>query len=317
METELVFVGIDVSQAKSDVYVRPSGKHWSSVHTPAGDQEVVRRVQALSPTLIVLEATGGWERPVAYALVGAGLPVAVINPRQGHDFAKASGRLAKTDHLDAAGLAHFADALRPEPRELPDAETQAAQALLTRRQQLVALRTAESNRLGSAVRERASLERHLAWLDTEIAALEAELEQCIQARPEWMARVSQLSTPKGVGRVTAATLTIALPELGHLNRKQIAALVGVAPFNRDSGTLHGQRRVWGGRAPVRAVLYMATLSATRFNPVIQVFYQRLLKVGKPKKVALTACMRKLLTILNAMVKNGTTWDPKFAATATA
>jgi transposase len=316
MVSELVFVGIDVGQTELEMYVRPSGQRGTYANTPTGQQEIVTCLQALAPVLVVLEATGGLERPVAYALVAATLPVAVINPRQGRDFAKATGRLAKTDRLDAEGLAHFAEAIRPTPRELPDAETHAAQALLTRRQQLVAMRTAERNRLGSAVRERASLERHLAWLAAEIAALDAEIERCIQARPEWAARVTQLSAPKGVGAITAATLVIALPDLGQLNRKQIAALVGVAPLNRDSSTLHGKRRVWGGRATVRCVLYMATLSATRFNPVIQAFYQRLLLAGKPKKVALTACMRKLLTILNAMVKNGTTWDPEYVPAAT-
>lgn len=317
MVATLTFVGIDVGKAELEMHVRPNGTHATYPNTPAGQHALATALQAEPPTLIVIEATGGLERATAYALVAADLPVAVINPRQGRDFAKATGRLAKTDRLDAEGLAHFADAIRPTPRELPDADTLAAQALLTRRQQLVALRTAERNRLGSAVCERASLERHLAWLAEEITALEAAIDHYIQARPEWAARVAQLSAPKGIGPVTAATLTIALPELGQLNRKQIAALVGVAPLNQDSSSLHGKRRVWGGRATVRAALYMATLSATRFNPVIKTFYQRLLQAGKPKKVALTACMRKLLTILNAMLKNGTEWDPQWKPTATA
>lgn len=311
MNTTMQFVGIDVGEQVLDVYVRPGGEEWQVGNSPSGQQEVVARLQALAVTLVVVEATGGWERPLAYALVAGGVPVAVINPRQGRDFARATGQLAKTDRLDAKGLAHFAEALRPEPRTLPDAATQQVQALLTRRQQLVATRTAERNRLGSAVHERASLERHLTWLEGEIATLEAEIEQPIQANDTWRARVAQLRSPKGIGPITAATLAVSLPELGQLNRKQIAALVGVAPLNRDSATLHGKRRVWGGRGQLRAVLYMGTLSATRFNPVIRAFYQRLLQAGKPKKVALTACMRKLLTILNAMVKNNTYWkDPE-------
>jgi transposase len=315
MNPVMQFVGIDVGQQVLDVYVRPSGACWQVDNTPSGHHEVVVQLQALAVTLVVVEATGGWERALAYALVEGGLPVAVINPRQGRDFARATGQLAKTDRLDAQGLAHFAEALRPEPRTLPDAETQRVQALLTRRQQMVSTRTAERNRLGSAVHERASLERHLLWLENEISTLEAEIEQHLQANDTWQARVAQLRSAKGIGPVTAATLTVTLPELGHLNRKQIAALVGVAPLNRDSATLHGKRRVWGGRDQVRAVLYMATLSATRFNPVIRAFYQRLVQAGKPQKVALTACMRKLLTILNAMVKNGTLWqDPETAPT---
>ncbi len=317
MVATLTFVGIDVGKTELEMHVRPSGTHATYPHTAAGQAALSTALQANPPTLIVIEATGGLERATAYALVAADLPVAVINPRQGRDFAKATGRLAKTDRLDAEGLAHFADAIRPTPRALPDADTQAAQALLTRRQQLIAIRTAERNRLGSAVCEQASLERHLVWLAEELTTLEADIDRHIQARPAWAARVAQLSAPKGIGPVTAATLTIALPELGLLNRKQIAALVGVAPLNRDSGSLHGKRRVWGGRATVRTALYMATLSATRFNPVIRTFYQRLLQAGKPKKVALTACMRKFLTILNAMVKNDTAWDPLWKPATTA
>jgi transposase len=314
MNTTMQFVGIDVGEHSLEVYVRPSGESWQVDNIRSGHQEVVTRLQALAVTLVVVEATGGWERTLAYALLEGKVPVAVINPRQGRDFARATGQLAKTDRLDAKGLAHFAEAIRPEPRTLPDAATQQVQALLTRRQQLVATRTAERNRLGSAVHERASLERHLTWLENEITLLEAEIEQHIQANDTWRTRVAQLRSPKGIGPITAMTLAVTLPELGQLNRKQIAALVGVAPLNRDSATLHGKRRVWGGRGQVRAVLYMGTLNATRFNPVISAFYQRLLRAGKPKKVALTACMRKLLTILNAMVKNGTLWlDPETTA----
>ena len=281
-EPEL-FIGIDVSSKELEIYVRPTGERWSAANTPADRATVVARLQDRAPRLIVVEATGGWERPIAYALVAAELPVAVINPRQGRDFAKATGRLAKTDRLDAEGLAHFADALRPPLRELPDEDMQAAQGLLTRRQQLLSMRTAELNRLGSAVNERDSLQRHIAWLDEEIAQLNAALDQHLEARADWRARVVQLETVKGIGHVTAATLTISLPELGVLNRKQIAALVGVAPLNYDSGGIYRKRRVWGGRAQVRAALYMATLSAMRHNPAIRTFYQRLLKAGKLKK----------------------------------
>ena len=317
MNTVEIFVGIDVGKTELEMHVRPTAEHHVYPNTAPGQQALVSRLQTLTPTLIVLEATGGLERAAAYALLTAALPVAVINPRQGHDFAKATGRLAKTDGLDAQGLAHFAEAIRPTPRDLPDTRTQTAHALLTRRQQLVAMQTAERNRRGSAVCAPDSLDRHLTWLAEESARLDAEIDQQIQARPEWVTRVAQLRAPKGVGVITAITLTVALPELGQLNGKQISALVGVAPFNHDSSSLHGKRRVWGGRADVRRVLYMATLCAARCNPVIRPFYQRLLKAGKPKKVALTACMRKLLVILNAMVKNGSEWDPQFQPAATA
>jgi transposase len=225
--------------------------------------------------------------------------------------------LAKTDRLDAQALAHFADAVRPELRELPDQETQELSALLTRRRQLVDTLTAERNRLHSApscIEE--SIKAHIDWLQDALAVLEQEIDQRIQANARWQAQIKQLSAVKGVGEITAFTLTADLPELGQLNRKQIAALVGVAPLNNDSGFRRGKRYVWGGRAAVRTALYMAALSASRFNPVIKAFYQRLTGAGKPKKVALTACMRKLLTILNAMVKNGTAWDPHYTQRAT-
>ncbi len=314
MEKQPLFVGIDVSKAMLEIHVRPTGAHWQIANDAAGHARLCQRLQGLAPTLIVLEATGGLERGAAYALAAAPLPVAVVNPRQPRDFARATGRLAKTDRLDASDLARFAEAVRPEPRELPDDNTQAGSALLTRRRQIVALLTAERNRHGSALASiQPRIAKHIAWLQAELADIEAELDRHLATNLEWCARERQLRHVRGVGPVTARTLIIDLPELGQLNRKQIAALVGLAPFNRDSGPRRGKRHVTGGRAAVRSTLYMATLSAARYNPVIRTFYQRLLQAGKPKKVALTACMRKLLTILNAMVKNGTAWDPHFSA----
>jgi transposase len=304
----LVFVGIDVSLARLDIAVRP-GAVWSITHDEAAIATVVAQLHTLSPTLIVLEATGGMEIPLTSALATAGLPVVVINPRQVRDFAKASGHLAKTDALDAQVLAQFAEVMRPQPRPLPDAEARALAALLTRRRQLVEMLTAEKNRLLSAsspIRKR--VRTHIAWLDRELARTNSDLTQAIQQSPVWREKDQLLQRVPGVGPVLTSTLLASLPELGTLTHKQIAALVGVAPLNRDSGTLRGRRTVWGGRAQVRAVLYMGAIVAARFNPVIRVFYQRLQRAGKAKKVALTACMHKLLTILNAMLKHRTPWQ---------
>jgi transposase len=304
----LVFVGIDVSLARLDIAVRP-GAVWSITHDEAAIATVVAQLHTLSPTLIVLEATGGMEIPLTSALATAGLPVVVINPRQVRDFAKASGHLAKTDALDAQVLAQFAEVMRPQPRPLPDAEARALAALLTRRRQLVERLTAEKNRLLSAsspIRKR--VRTHIAWLDRELARTNSDLTQAIQQSPVWREKDQLLQRVPGVGPVLTSTLLASLPELGTLTHKQIAALVGVAPLNRDSGTLRGRRTVWGGRAQVRAVLYMGAIVAARFNPVIRVFYQRLQRAGKAKKVALTACMHKLLTILNAMLKHRTPWQ---------
>ena len=311
------FVGIDVSKAELDIYVRPSGTSWTVPNDAEGHTQLVRRLSRIVPTLIVLEATGGLERPVTYALAEVALPVVVANPRRTRDFARSTGLLAKTDALDAQALAHFADAVRPELRDLPDQETQDLSAKLARRRQLVHTLTAERNRLHSTpscIED--SLRAHITWLREAIAALEADIDALIQDNIQWRTQVKQLAAVKGVGNITAYTLTADWPELGQLNRKQIAALVGVAPLNNDSGKRRGKRYVWGGRAAVRTALYMAALSASRFNPTIKAFYQRLTDAGKPKKVALTACMRKLLTILNAMVKNGTDWDPNYTQRAT-
>ena len=315
MSTVPVFVGIDIAKDRSDVAVRPTGNRWAVANDDAGITMVVSRLRALRPALVVLEATGGLEIPLTGALAAAGLPVVVVNPRQVRDFAKATGQLAKTDALDAAVLAHFAEAVRPALRPLPDAATQALSALLARRRQLLEMRTAEQNRLGSAPSPvRTRIRAHLTWLERELAHLDEELGRAIRESPVWRERDDLLQSVPGVGPVLARTLLASLPELGTLNRKQIAALVGVAPLNRDSGTLRGRRTVWGGRAHVRAALYMSALAAARWNPVIRAFYQRLCGAGKAKKVALTACMHKLLMILNAMVKTGTPWQSNFAHT---
>jgi transposase len=277
----------------------------------------VTRLQALAPALVVVEATGGLESPLVAALAAAGVPVVVINPRQARDFAKATGQLAKTDAIDAAVLAHFAEAVRPTPRPLPDAATQELRAFLGRRRQLVDMLTTERTRYPRAPASiQAAIQEHITWLEQQVARLDRDLDQRLQASPVWRATDTLLRSVPGVGPVLSRTFLAQVPELGTLNRQKIAAIVGVAPFNRDSGTLRGKRTIWGGRAPVRAVLYMATLVATRHNPVIQTFYRRLLAAGKAKKVALTACMRKLLTILNAMVKSQTPWQPLLAQSYT-
>lgn len=302
-----VFVGIDVSKNALEVALRPSAARWTVANDEAGIATLVERLRALPPTLIVLEATGGLELPLTGALA-VDLPVVVVNPRQVRDFAKATGQLAKTDAIDAAVLAQFAEAVRPAIRPRPDAATQALSALLTRRRQLLEMRTAEQNRVGSAPASvRPRIRAHLTWLTRELVSLDDDLATAIRQSPVWCEKDDLLQSTPAVGPVLATTLLAELPELGTLNRKQIAALVGVAPLNRDSGTLRGRRLVWGGRAQVRAALYMSALVATRYNPVIRAFYQRLCAAGKAKKVALTACMHKLLTILNTLLKHGTRW----------
>lgn len=315
MQSTPLFVGIDVSKERLDTALRPSGERWATPNEAHGISTLCRRLQPLAPTLIVLEATGGLELPVVGALAAAGLPVVVVNPRQVRDFAKATGQLAKTDTLDAAVLAHFAEAVRPPVRPLPDAATQALDALLTRRRQLLEMRTAEQNRLGSAPPPvRRGITQHLHWLDRQLAQMDEDLTRTIRESPVWRAQDHLLQSVPGVGPVLARTLLARVPELGTLNRKQIAALIGVAPLNRDSGTKRGRRSVWGGRASVRAVLYMGALTASRCNPVIQAFYARLRAAGKATKVALTACMHKLLIILNAMVKHQSPWRENLAST---
>lgn len=302
-----VFVGMDVSQAYVDVAVAP-GAPFQIPHDESGIAQAVERLQGLQPTLIVLEATGGLEVPLAGALAAAGLPVVIINPRQVWDFARATGQLAKTDRLDAKVLAQFAQAIRPAVRPVPDEQTQTLAALVARRRQLIEMLTAEKNRLRLAARPiQKRVQAHIAWLEKELVATNTDLTTTIRESPVWREKEEVLRSVPGVGPVLTTTLFANLPELGTLTRKEVAALAGVAPFPRDSGTLKGRRTIWGGRAHVRAALYMAALVATRKNPVIRAFYQRLCQAGKAKKLALTACMRKLLTILNAMLKKGTPW----------
>jgi transposase len=304
-----VFVGIDVSKARLDGACRPDGAAFPHPNDPAGIQALVARLKALRPSLIVLEATGGLEAPLAAALAAAQLPVAVVNPRQVRDFAKATGQLAKTDALDARVLAHFAEAIRPQVRQLPDEQARQLEALVARRQQLLEMRTAEQNRLGSAVGEavREDLRTHITYLTRRIEDMDKDLDQAIQASDLWRAKDDLLRGVPGIGKVVSRTLLASLPELGTLTGKQIAALVGLAPRARDSGTLRGKRTIGGGRVAVRCALYMATLSAVRFNPVLAAFYQRLLAAGKAKKVAQVAAARKLLTILNAMLRDQRPW----------
>ena len=301
-------VGLEVAKAPWDIAVRPSGERWAVPNDAGGVGTLVEPWQARHPTRMVLEATGGLERAATAALATAGLPVVVVNPRQARDFARATGQLAKTDALDARALAHFADVIRPTPRPLPDAQTQALRALLGRRQPLIVMRTAEQNRLaGTCGRIQTDIEAHITWLNERLATLDDDLETLLRASPLWRENDDLLQSTPGIGPVCARTFLLELPELGTLTRQQMAALVGVAPLNGDSGTLRGRRMIWGGRAHVRTVLYMGTLVATRYNPQIKAFYERLLAAGKVKKVALTACMRKLLTILNAMLKHRTPW----------
>jgi transposase len=305
------FVGIDVAKAQVDMALRPSGERWAVANDASGVAMLVDRMQTLHPTLIVLEATGGLERAVTCALAAAGLPVVVVHPRQARDCARATGQLANTEALDARALAHCADVIRPTPRPLPDAQTQALRALLGRRQPLIVLRTAEQNRLaGTSARLTKDIVAHMTWLNAAIATLDNDLETTLRASPLGRENDDLLQSTKGIGPVGARTLLRELPELGTLTRQHIAAFVGVAPLNGDSGTLRGRRTIWGGRAHVRTVLYRGTRVATRSNPQIKAFYERLLAAGKVKKVALTACMHKLLTILNAMLKPRTPWQPQ-------
>ena len=302
------FVGIDVAKAPWDMAVRPSGERWTVPNEASGVVPLVDRLQTLHPTLMVLEATGGLARAATAALATAGLPVVVVNPRQARDCARATGPLAKTEALDARALAHFADVIRPPPRPRPDAQTQELRALLGRRQPLLGRRTAEQHRLaGTSEPLVKDIEAHIPWLNDRLATLDDDLATLLRASPLWRDNDDLLQSAPGIGPVCARTLLLELPELGTLTRQQIAALVGVAPLNCDSGTLRGRRRIWGGRAHVRTVLYMGPLVATRYNPRIKAFYERLLAAGKVKKVALTACMRKFLTILNAMLKQRTPW----------
>lgn len=313
--TPSCFVGIDVSKAFLDCACRPQNLLFRVANDEVGITDLVQRLQELTPTLVVLEATGGFEAPTAGALAASQIPLAVVNPRQVRDFAKATGQLAKTDGIDAGVLAHFAQAVRPTPQLPTDEETQQLKQILTRRRQLLEMLKAEQNRLPQAAAVvKPNVQRSIAFLKSLLAETDGDLHQAIRQSPVWREKEDLLRSVPGVGTVTASTLLACLPELGTLTgkqiaKKQIAKLVGVAPLNQDSGRRLGSRSVWGGRAPVRAVLYMAALVATQRNAVIRSFYEKLLSRGKCKKVALTACMRKLLTILNAMLKQKTSWSP--------
>jgi transposase len=303
-----VFVGIDVSKSRLDVAVRPSGEIWRFSNDEAGFATLVGKLKPLEPKLVVMEATGGYQAPLVAALTLVGIAVAVVNPRQVRDFGRATGQLAKTDALDAEVIAHFGEALKPEPRPMPDAETQALQSLVMRRRQLVDMITAETNRLGTALKPvHQDIEEHIKWMRRRLKDIDDDLYSALKKSPLWRVKEQILRSAPGIGRITAVALVAQLPELGTLNNRKISALVGVAPFNRDSGTLRGKRAIWGGRASVRQALYMATLTAIRCSPSIRAFHARLVAAGKPAKVAHVACMRKLLVRLNAMIRSGTTW----------
>lgn len=307
-----MFVGIDVAKAELVVAVRPTSDSWVVANEESGLRVLVTRLAALAPTLIVVEATGGYEMLCVAALAAARLPVVVVNPRQVRDFAKSTGQLAKTDQIDADMLALFADRVRPPATLIPDAATQELDAVVTRRRQLVEMLTAEKNRLGQVLGRaqrpvKQSLKKHIAYLERELAITDTELGTMVRESPMWRERDDLLQSVPGVGPVASRTLLAELPELGQLDRRAIAKLVGVAPLNRDSGTWRGHRSVHGGRSSVRAVLYMAALVATRYNPIIRAFYKRLVAAGKPKKLALVACMRKLLTMLNCIARTRQPW----------
>jgi transposase len=312
-EAQRRFAGIDVAKAHVDVALDGASDVERFANDEAGRTACVDRLKAARPALVVMEATGGLEAPLAGLLAVGQIAVAVVNPRQVRDFAKAGGVLAKTDRVDARVLAHFARAMRPEPRELKSEELALLDATLTRRRQILEMIVAESNRLGSAPPKVArTIREHIAWLRRQLKHTNDDIGGQIRQSALWRDRVELMTSVKGVGEVTAAKLLADLPELGALDRRKISALGGVCPYSRDSGRHRGKRMIWGGRASVRSALYMAALVASRHNPVIRAFYQRLLCAGKPKKVALTACMRKLLTILNAIVRTGHPWNPHFA-----
>lgn len=309
--SELQWIGIDVSQATLDVASRPGGEHWQVDNTESGWQILVSQLQVLPVALVVVESTGGLERSVVQVLHNHEFAVAVLNPKRVRDFAKATGRLAKTDRIDAQVLAHFAQALQPNPTPLASQDEQALSDLVKRRQQLVEMLNGEKRRLHTVRTRtgRADIETHIEWLKGRLKTIDQEIDELRQRDEDWQQRYEVLTSVPGVGRVVATTLLAALPELGKLSSKQLAGLVGVAPLNRDSGQFRGKRQIVGGRAGVRSALYMAALVAVHHNPVLAEFYQRLLRAGKVKKVALIACVHKLLTILNAMVKGRTCWSP--------
>jgi transposase len=304
------YVGIDVSKVTLDVAILPTEEHFVVANDEGGIDELLGKLaEQLASVLVVLEASGGFERPAVAALAASGVALFVLNPRQARDFAKATGKLAKTDRVDAFVLARFAEAIRPTPRAIPDEQAREFQEILARRRQIVRMMTAEKNRLGASASKavRGGIKAHVEWLEKELSRTDRDLEEIIEGSPTLKGNEALLRSVPGVGPVLCRTLLAELPELGSLSPRELSALVGVAPLNRDSGTLRGRRTVWGGRAKVREVLYMGALIASRFNPSIKEFYERLVKVGKPKKVALVGCMRKLLVILNAVLRDRTPW----------
>lgn len=309
------FVGIDVSSQRVDVYVRPDGVA-KRFERREGFDGLVEFLRPFSPKLIVLEATGGYEAPVAATLATAGFALAIVNPRQARDFAKATGKLAKTDAIDASALAHFAEAVRPSPQTLPDEQARELEALVSRRRQLVEMVVAEQNRLHITPDKatKRDIEKHIEWLKKRIKSHDGDIGKSIRRSTLWRDKDNLLRSVPGIGPVFSSTLLASLPELGNLDRQKIAALAGVAPYNCDSGNMRGKRAIWGGRSDVRTVLFMATTVAVRCNPVLKVVYDRLLAAGKAKKVALVACMRKLLTIANAILRDKTAWRIEKTAT---
>lgn len=312
------FVGIDVAQATVMVAVRPEGRTWEVSTKPAALARLARALQQLTPALVVLEGTGGLQAPVVAALATAGLPVVVVNPRQVRDYARATGQLAKTDRIDAEVLAAFAAAVRPTPHPLADADTARLADVMARRRQLLDMRRAEDQRLDRLRARRAAralqhdVEAHIAWLTTRLDRITTELEQAVEASPVWRAQDALYRSVPAVGRIVAQTLLSQLPELGRVSPRVVSALVGLAPFARDSGTHHGRRRVRGGRTEVRRVLYLAAMTGIRFNPVLKPYYAHLVAAGKPRKVALIACAHKLLVILNAIARDQQPWSPALA-----
>ncbi len=305
------FVGIDVAKDRLDVHLRPSGETFAVARDGEGLAQLVDRLQTLAPQLVVMEATGGYETIVASAVVAARLPLAVVNPRQIRDFARATGKLAKTDRIDAAAIAHFAEAVRPPVRPIADAQARALGELVTRRRQVIEMMVAERNRRRRVTQSRVlrAIDRHLELLQTELSELEHDIDGAIRKSPAWQADADLLASVPGVGKATLRTLIAELPELGRLDRRKIAALVGVAPINRDSGTMRGRRTIAGGRPTVRSALFMAALVASRANPIIASYYVKLRAAGKTGKQALTACMRKLIVILNAILRDRKPWQP--------
>ncbi len=312
-DAQEVFVGIDVAKDWFDVAVRPGGEGWRGSQDETGVATLTRRLRQLRPHLVIMEASGGYERLVAAALGAAGLPIAVVNPRQVRDFARSLGKLAKTDRIDAEVIAHFGQVADVEAQPVSSQDALELEALVTRRRQVVRMRTAEQVRRQQALPVvQVRIDRVLALLDQELKEIDTDLSKRLRESPVWRETEELLRSVPGVGPTLTFTLVAEMPELGTLTRRQIAALVGVAPLARDSGQMRATRTCWGGRANVRAALYMPTLTAVRYNPVLRAFHDRLVEAGKPKKVVLTACMRKLLTILNAMVKHNTRWNPRYA-----